>query len=45
MLGHMLRTLQIEFVYYMGGLTSIQKRRALDMMNTNDDIKVMVSSL
>ncbi|KAM0521908.1 hypothetical protein ACHAPE_002472 [Trichoderma viride] len=45
MLGYMLRTLQIGFVYYMGGLTSIQKRRALDAIKTNDDIKVMVATL
>lgn len=45
MLGYMLRTLDLGFVYYMGGLTSIQKRRALDKIKTDDGIKVMVSSL
>lgn len=44
MLGHMLRTLEIGFVYFLGGLTSMQKTRALDAIKTRDDIKVMVSS-
>lgn len=43
MLGHMLRTLDIGFVYYYGGLTLSQKTRALDTIKTRDDIKVMVS--
>ncbi|KAM0462078.1 hypothetical protein ACHAO4_001271 [Trichoderma viride] len=45
MLGYMLRTLDLGFVYYMGGLTSIQKRRALDKIKTDDGIKVMVATL
>lgn len=45
MLGYMLRTLHIGFVYYLGGLSSMQKAKALDAIKTDDDIKVMVSLL
>lgn len=43
MLGLMLQTLDIGFVYFYGGLTPPQKARALDTIKTRDDIKVMVS--
>lgn len=43
MLGLMLQTLNIGFVYYYGGLAPSQKVRALDTIKTKDDIKVMVS--
>ncbi|KAM0257670.1 hypothetical protein ACHAQJ_004234 [Trichoderma viride] len=45
MLGLMLQSLNIGFVYYYGGLTSQQKSRALETIRTNDDIKVMVATL
>ncbi|PTB41698.1 hypothetical protein M441DRAFT_139468 [Trichoderma asperellum CBS 433.97] len=45
MLGLMLQTLDIGFVYFYGGLTPPQKARALDTIKTRDDIKVMVSTL
>lgn len=43
MLGLVLRSLDIGFVYYYGGLTISQKARALDMIKARDDIRVMVS--
>lgn len=43
MLGLMLQTMDIGFVYFYGGLTPPQKARALDTIKTRDDIKVMVS--
>lgn len=39
----MLRTLEIGYEYYYGGLTLSQKARALEAIKTQDDIKVMVS--
>ncbi|KAH8122154.1 SNF2 family N-terminal domain-containing protein [Trichoderma asperelloides] len=45
MLGLMLQTMDIGFVYFYGGLTPPQKARALDTIKTRDDIKVMVSTL
>ncbi|KAK1242887.1 hypothetical protein MKX08_005699 [Trichoderma sp. CBMAI-0020] len=45
MLGLMLQTLNIGFVYYYGGLAPSQKARALEAIKTKDDIKVMVSTL
>lgn len=44
MLGYMLRTLEIGFVYFLGGLTSMQKNKALDMFKNDDGIRIMVSS-
>ncbi|PTB76972.1 P-loop containing nucleoside triphosphate hydrolase protein [Trichoderma longibrachiatum ATCC 18648] len=44
-LGCMLRALEIGFVYYYGGLTLGQKRKALEAIKTNGDIKIMVSTL
>lgn len=43
MLGLMLQTLKIGFVYYYGGLTESQKRKALEAFKTRENIKVMVS--
>lgn len=40
----MLRALEIGFVYYYGGLTLGQKRKALEAIKTNGDIKIMVGS-
>ncbi|EHK45980.1 hypothetical protein TRIATDRAFT_162130, partial [Trichoderma atroviride IMI 206040] len=45
MLGLMLQTLNIGFVYYYGGLASAQKARALETIKTRNEIKVMVSTL
>ncbi|TFB01444.1 DNA repair protein RAD5 [Trichoderma ghanense] len=44
-LGYMLQTLGIGFVYYYGGLPLGLKRRALDSIKTKPDVKVMVSTL
>ncbi|KAM0476473.1 hypothetical protein ACHAPX_006387 [Trichoderma viride] len=45
MLGYMLRTLEIGFVYFLGGLTSMQKNKALDMFKNDDGIRIMVATL
>lgn len=45
MLGLMLQTMGIGFVYYYGGLAPPQKTRALDAIKSNDEIKVMVRLL
>ncbi|KAL6901430.1 SNF2 family N-terminal domain-containing protein [Trichoderma evansii] len=45
MLGLMLQTLNIGFVYYYGGLAQSQKTRALEAIKNKDYIKVMVSTL
>ncbi|EHK20841.1 uncharacterized protein TRIVIDRAFT_123065, partial [Trichoderma virens Gv29-8] len=44
-LGYMLDTLGIGFVYYWGGLPGGQKRKALEAIKQNADVKVMVSTL
>ncbi|KAL7818377.1 SNF2 family N-terminal domain-containing protein [Trichoderma gracile] len=41
-LGCMLRALKIGFVYYYGGLPLGQKRKALESIRTNAEIKIMV---
>lgn len=45
MLGLMLRTLEIGFVYFLGGLTSMQKTKALDAFKHDDGVRIMVSLL
>ncbi|RFU77510.1 hypothetical protein TARUN_4724 [Trichoderma arundinaceum] len=44
-LGFMLETLDIEFVYYYGGLPLAQKTRALEAIRKQAEIKVMVATL
>ncbi|KAL7806859.1 SNF2 family N-terminal domain-containing protein [Trichoderma aethiopicum] len=44
-LGCMLRALNIGFVYYYGGLALGQKRKALEAIKTNAEVKIMVSTL
>lgn len=44
MLGLMLQTMNIGFVYYYGGLATPQKTRALEAIKKNKDIKVLVRS-
>ncbi|OTA07739.1 hypothetical protein A9Z42_0086460 [Trichoderma parareesei] len=44
-LGYMLQTLDIGFVYYYGGLPLGLKRRALEAIKTRPEVKVMVSTL
>ncbi|KAL7800231.1 P-loop containing nucleoside triphosphate hydrolase protein [Trichoderma ceciliae] len=44
-LGFMLKTLEIGFVYYYGGLPLSQKSRALEAIKTQAEVKVMVSTL
>ncbi|KAL7925683.1 P-loop containing nucleoside triphosphate hydrolase protein [Trichoderma austrokoningii] len=45
MLDHMLRTLDIGYEYYYGGLTLSQRTRALSAIKTHDAIKVMIATL
>ncbi|KAL7910379.1 SNF2 family N-terminal domain-containing protein [Trichoderma velutinum] len=45
MLGLMLQTMDIGFVYYYGGLATPQKSRALEAIRKNKEIKVMISTL
>ncbi|KAH6605377.1 hypothetical protein Trco_007084 [Trichoderma cornu-damae] len=45
MLGLMLQTLNITFVYYYGGLAPAQKARALEAMRDDSEMKVMVATL
>ncbi|PNP59013.1 hypothetical protein THARTR1_01261 [Trichoderma harzianum] len=44
-LGYMLNTLGIGFVYYWGGLPNGQKTKALAAIKENEDVKVMVATL
>ncbi|KAL7948632.1 SNF2 family N-terminal domain-containing protein [Trichoderma barbatum] len=45
MLGLMLQTLKIRFVYFYGGLATVQKSRALNALREDAEIKVMVATL
>ncbi|KAL6826448.1 SNF2 family N-terminal domain-containing protein [Trichoderma camerunense] len=45
MLGLMLQTMNIGFVYYYGGLATPQKTRALEAIKKNKDIKVLILTL
>lgn len=42
MLGLMLQTMNIGFVYFYGGLATPQRTRALEAIKNNKEIKVMV---
>ncbi|KAL7961250.1 SNF2 family N-terminal domain-containing protein [Trichoderma compactum] len=44
-LGYMLHTLGIGFVYYWGGLPDGQKKRALTAIKECPDVKIMVATL